>query len=108
MRAFDEPHHGRALDRAFDETEPTVETTVSEGDRVAVRFQVHGLHRGEYLGIAATARRVEFMGMTLYRLSGGRIAGSSFPPSAAAIIPSVRGTSVLNVRDRGESVRGRG
>ena len=58
---------------AFPEMEVVVEETVCEGDRVAARCTVRARHRGDTLGFAATERPVEFTGMTIARVSGGKI-----------------------------------
>ena len=58
---------------AFPEIEVVVEDTVSEGDRVAARCTVRGYHRGDTLGFAATDQPVEFTGISIVRISGGKI-----------------------------------
>jgi steroid delta-isomerase-like uncharacterized protein len=58
---------------AFPEIEVRVEDTVSEGDRVAARCAVRGRHRGDTLGFAATDKPVEFAGITIVRISEGKI-----------------------------------
>jgi steroid delta-isomerase-like uncharacterized protein len=63
----------RRFREAFPEIEVTVEDTVSEGDRVAARCTVRGAHRGDSLGLAATNRPVEFTGISIVRISGGKI-----------------------------------
>jgi ketosteroid isomerase-like protein len=51
---------------AYDDYRFTLEETVAEGDRVTVRGRVAALHR-------ATGKPVQFFGITIYRLDGGRI-----------------------------------
>ena len=63
----------RRFREAFPEIEVTVEDTVSEGDRVAARCTVRGSHRGDTLGFDATNRPVEFTGICIVRVSGGKI-----------------------------------
>ena len=63
----------RRFREAFPEIEVTVEDTVSEGDRVAARCTVRGAHRGDSLGLAATNRPVEFTGISIVRISDGKI-----------------------------------
>jgi steroid delta-isomerase-like uncharacterized protein len=46
---------------------------VSEGDWVATRWLMTGTHKGEYMGVAATGKRVEVTGMSFDRLEDGRI-----------------------------------
>jgi predicted ester cyclase len=46
----------------------TIEDTVAEGDRVAVRMTYRGTHQGELFGAAPTGRTVEWDGLTIRRL----------------------------------------
>ena len=63
----------RSFRGAFPDLEVVVEDTVSEGDRVAARCSVRARHGGDTLGFAATNRAVEFTGMTIVRVRGGKI-----------------------------------
>lgn len=75
-----------ALDSAFPDMAFSLETIVAEPRFVAVRFSITGTHQGEYLGIPATDRRVEFTGMALYRMTGGRIAETWLHPDNLTIL----------------------
>lgn len=48
--------------------------SIKEGDKAAFRWLLSGTHTGEFMGVAATGRRVEAMGMDIVRLSDGEIA----------------------------------
>jgi steroid delta-isomerase-like uncharacterized protein len=63
----------RKFREAFPEIEIVVEDVIAEGDRVAARCSVRGRHRGDALGFAATEQPVEFTGMTIARISQGKI-----------------------------------
>lgn len=63
----------RRFREAFPEIEVVVEDTVSEGDKVAARCTVRGQHRGDSLGIKATDSPVEFDGICIARIEGGKI-----------------------------------
>lgn len=63
----------RRFREAFPEIEVVVEDTVSEGDKVAARCTVRGQHRGDSLGIKATDSPVEFDGICIVRIEGGKI-----------------------------------
>ncbi len=54
----------------------TIEDVLGEDDRVALRWTIHGTHRGEMMGIPATGEQVEITGIYLARLVDGRIAES--------------------------------
>ncbi|MFI1289563.1 ester cyclase [Streptomyces sp. NPDC001212] len=59
-----------AFDASF-----TVEDLMAQGNRVCARWSWTATHKGEFLGIAPTGRRVTMTGMTVFRFGGnGRIA----------------------------------
>ncbi len=58
---------------AFPDLAIAIEELVAEGETVAVRSTVCGTHRGTFLGVPPTGRRVAVMTMELYRLAGSRI-----------------------------------
>ena len=60
--------------RAFPDLRVSVEDLIAEGDRVAARLRFRGTHLGELNGIAPTGRRVDFTGIVISRVEGGRIA----------------------------------
>lgn len=59
---------------AFPDGAFVVEDLFAEGDRVALRTTFRGTHRGEYAGVPATGKRVEFAAIDLLRVEGGRMA----------------------------------
>ena len=62
------------LRAAFPDIRYTVEDMIAEGDRVALRWSMHGTHGGEILGIPATGKQVTLTGLDIYRLNDGRLA----------------------------------
>ena len=58
---------------AFPDGHTTVEDVVTEGDKVAYRWTFRGTHQGELMGISPTDKQVEITGITINRLSGGKI-----------------------------------
>jgi predicted ester cyclase len=54
--------------------EQYVEDIVAGQDKVAVRLRFRGTHSGEFLGIPATGRAVEYVSHEFYRVAGGLIA----------------------------------
>ena len=61
-----------AARNAFPDLRGTVEDVIVEGDRVAARTTWHGTHRGEFVGVGATGRRVSFSAFHLVRFSQDR------------------------------------
>ena len=58
---------------AFPNMNIVIEDMIAEGDKVAARCSVRAKHEGEFLGRAATQSPVDFSGMTIVRIAGGKI-----------------------------------
>jgi steroid delta-isomerase-like uncharacterized protein len=63
----------RAYHSAFPDINFTVKKQVAEGDMVVTRWIARGTHRGEFMGVPPSGRRIEVSGMSIDRISGGRI-----------------------------------
>jgi len=59
--------------RAFPDTQFTVEDRIVEGDRIAVRWTMHGTHQGEFQGIPPTGQSVTLTGIAIHRFAGAQI-----------------------------------
>ena len=58
---------------AFPDMRITVEDMIAEGDRVAARVSMRGTHRGEFLGMAPTGKRVQVRAIDMFRIADGKI-----------------------------------
>jgi steroid delta-isomerase-like uncharacterized protein len=58
---------------AFPDLRATVDDVIAEGDRVVTRWTSRGTHQGELMGIPASGKRVTFSGITINRVSGGKV-----------------------------------
>ena len=67
-------HIVRAYHSAFPDINFAVEKQVAEGDMVVTRWIARGTHRDEFMGFPPSGRRIEVSGMSMDRISGGRIA----------------------------------
>ena len=61
---------------AFPDMHWVVDETIAEDDTVVSRFTWTGTHRGTFLGIPATGRRVTVKGVVIDQLVAGRMAKS--------------------------------
>jgi len=61
---------------AFPDIHWAVYEQIAEGDKVVTRFTWTGTHRGTFLGIPATGRRVEVKGVVIDRLETGKMSDS--------------------------------
>ena len=62
--------------RGFPDLESTIEDLIAERDKVVAHWRAQATHRGEYMGIPPTGNRVNFTGISIYRIEGGKIAES--------------------------------
>jgi steroid delta-isomerase-like uncharacterized protein len=51
----------------------TIDDTVSEKDKMVVSWTVTGTHKGEFLGVAPTNKKVSVSGITIHEISNGKI-----------------------------------
>jgi steroid delta-isomerase-like uncharacterized protein len=58
---------------AFPDLHVTVEDTVVEGDKVAVKTTLRGTHRGDFAGAPASGNAIEVGGCDVFRVRDGRI-----------------------------------
>ena len=63
----------RAVYAAFPDYTHTPEEILAVGDRVVLRTTNHATHKGDFLGIAATGRRISFGQIAIYRIADGKI-----------------------------------
>ena len=62
-----------ALHEAFPDIRIAEAESIREGDKAAFRWLMSGTHKGEFLGVSPTGKRVEAMGMDIVRLAEGEI-----------------------------------
>ena len=57
---------------AFPDNHITLDDMVVEGDKVAVRYTITGTHKGEFMGIPPTNKRVTIWPIQIDRIVGGK------------------------------------
>ena len=58
---------------AFTDFRVSADDMLAEGDKVAVRYTTSGTHRGGFVGVAPTGKRVTLTGIDINRFTGGKI-----------------------------------
>lgn len=58
---------------AMPDIEVAIDELIADGDRAAVATTIRGTHTGELLGLPATGRRVEVVGVDMVRVRDGKI-----------------------------------
>ncbi|MFJ5264763.1 ester cyclase [Streptomyces sp. NPDC088387] len=92
-----DPLHGTEIWRAgaqamwegFPDLEINVEDMFAADDKVAVRVRFRGTHRGDFQGIPATNRQVDFRSIELYRFEGDRIAEEWVAPDIMSLMQQI-------------------
>jgi steroid delta-isomerase-like uncharacterized protein len=84
-------HGARLMRSAFPDITAHIEDIVAERDRVAVRLTFRGTHSGEFLGVPATGRSVEYVSHEFYRLADGLIAEEWICSDSAGLMRQLTG-----------------
>jgi predicted ester cyclase len=71
-----------------------VRDLIAEGDRVVARMEAHGVHRGEYLGVAGTGKPVTYSEVFIFRVADGKIAEWWITVDGTGILRQVGATVV--------------
>lgn len=66
---------GRQMLALFPDYHCRIDELVAEGDRVMMRWTASATHNAEILGLAPTGQLVEWAGISLFEVKGGRITG---------------------------------
>ena len=62
----------RGLRGAFADISRRADAIVADGDLVVAHWSATAIHAGDFLGVAATGRRVEATGFDMFRVGDGR------------------------------------
>jgi predicted ester cyclase len=75
MRGADVWRQGaEVIRRAFPDLHARIDDIIAAGDKVAMRLTFRGTHQGDFLGIPATGRTVEYVSHEFYRIADGMFA----------------------------------
>jgi predicted ester cyclase len=58
---------------AFPDYHETIEDIVAEGDKVWILLRYTGTHKGEFMGLAPTGKKLTSLAVDMYRLKSGKI-----------------------------------
>nr|MDO8079133.1 ester cyclase [Candidatus Freyarchaeota archaeon] len=59
--------------KGFPDFHGTIEDIIAEGDKGWIRFKGAGTHKGEYLGLAPTGKKVTMTAFTIYRIVENKV-----------------------------------
>ncbi len=63
----------KGLRTIFPDWHISTDDVIAEGDKVVVRFTIHGTHQGEGMDIPPTGKRVVYTGIDIFRIADGKI-----------------------------------
>jgi steroid delta-isomerase-like uncharacterized protein len=61
--------------QSFPDLHTDIEDMVAEGDKVAMRISATATHKGEFLGLPQTGKRIMIQGIFIYTVRNGQIFG---------------------------------
>jgi steroid delta-isomerase-like uncharacterized protein len=67
-------NHIEVSRKAFPDLKFTIEDTIAERNEVVVHWKAQGTHKGQFIGMQPTNRKVIVDGTSIYRLEGSKIA----------------------------------
>lgn len=60
--------------KAYPDWHETIEDIIAEGDKVWVRLSYTGTHKGEFMGLPPTGKKVTSTAVDIYRIVDGKLA----------------------------------
>jgi steroid delta-isomerase-like uncharacterized protein len=90
---------------AFPDLQFTVEELVGENDKVVAAWTLTGTHKGEFLGLAPTGKKVSISGITIHQIADSKILDSHAIWDALTLLPQI--DVVLPVKFEKSSASGR-
>lgn len=71
---------------AFPDLRFTVEDTVAEKDKLVASWTISGTHKGEFMGIRPTNKKVSVEGITIHYIANGKIIDSNISWDALGLM----------------------
>jgi predicted ester cyclase/uncharacterized protein YndB with AHSA1/START domain len=86
---------GRSIFAAFGDVHVEVTDTIVEGDRVVERHTATAVHKGEFMGVPATGKKVSWTENHIYRIEQGKIAETWSEASFFDLMAQINGTKAV-------------
>lgn len=87
----------------FPDLQFTVEETICENDKIAAFWTLTGTHKGEFLNIAPTNKKVSITGITIHQIADGKILDSQAIWDAISLFQQLGIELPLKLESRSES-----
>lgn len=73
----------------FPDIQWTLEEMVVEGDKVAARFTMRGMHQGIFFGIPPSGKKIVVQAMNIYHLSNGKFIEEYGQPDILSLLQQI-------------------
>ncbi|MHA1939963.1 MAG: ester cyclase [Candidatus Thorarchaeota archaeon] len=77
------------LRRALPDGQLTIEDQIAEQDKVVTRWTIRGTHQGELWGTAPTGKQVTYTGISINRVSEGKIVEDWFEADILGVMQQI-------------------
>jgi predicted ester cyclase len=74
---------------SFPNAHSTIEDQITEGDKVVTRWTIRGTHQGELWGTAPTGKQVTYTGITINRMTEGKIVEDWFEGDVLGLLQQI-------------------
>jgi predicted ester cyclase len=85
----------KAFHGAFPDLRAEVTHAVAEGEHVVGRLEVSGTHRGAFLGMPGSGRKVRYEEIAIVRMADGKIAEHWSVADALAILQQLQTSEIV-------------
>lgn len=86
------PGPGQGLRDAFPDRADIIEDMVAEGDQVGMLWRLTGTHKGNFLGIAPTGKKIDVYEVGFFRVADGKITDGWFMADEAGLLKQLGAT----------------
>lgn len=88
-------HYYKAFKKSLPDASYEVKDILADGDRVAVRWEMHGTYREPFPGIdiAPAGQAVTLKGVAIYRVENGKLAERWVVSDLYALVKTMKGTA---------------
>jgi len=88
---------------AFPDLRFEMDDLIAEKEKVVVSWKISGTHQGEFMGIAATGKKISFEGISIIKFAAGKILDSYVRWDAFALMRQLGAVSALPKNPPGKS-----
>ena len=77
---------------AFPDLHVVIDEIIAEGNKVGIWYTARGTQRGEFRGVPPTGKQVNWVGVDLLRVEGGKVVGGRFVDDSLGLLRQLGAT----------------